>query len=452
MSAKASESVDKLPRKWKRYTRYKHSGIEWLGEVPDGWMILQLGWISDLIVPMRDKPPEFNGDIPWIRIEDFNGKYISDSKSDQRVSQEIVNQMNLKVFPVGTVLCSCSCSMGSTAIVAKPLISNQTFIGIVPKEELDSIFVYYLMGASGPWLQSIGSGAIQQYLSRDEFCHLKLALPPLSEQKVIATFLDRETARIDALIEKKERQIELLKEKRAALISHAVTKGLDPSVKMKDSGIEWLGQIPENWEIIKLKNYFKFVSGGTPSTGLSEYWDGDIPWVSSKDMKQLNLSDTEDHITKKGLDDSSTVLVPANSVLIGIRSGILKHTLPVAVNLKDMAINQDIKGLIPKKNLIISEFFVLFIYGHQKQLLSEWKKQGATVESLEFETIQNSLFPLPPLDIQNEIIACLKKEIAHLDSICKKISVSIEKLHEYRSALISAAVTGKIDVRQEAKA
>jgi len=207
--------------------KMKDSGVEWLGEVPERWEILHLGWVSYLIVPMRDKPPEFNGDIPWIRIEDFNGKYISDSKSDQRVSAEIVNKMNLKIFPVGTVLCSCSCNMGSTAIVAKPLISNQTFIGIVPKKELDSIFVYYLMSASGSWLQSIGSGAIQQYLSRDEFSHLKLALPPLPEQTAIAAFLDRETAKIDNLIQLINESMEKLREYRTALISAAVTGKID---------------------------------------------------------------------------------------------------------------------------------------------------------------------------------------------------------------------------------
>lgn len=207
--------------------KMKDSGIEWLGMIPEHWEVLYLGRLSQLVVPMRDKPPEFDGDIPWIRIEDFDGKYISDSKTSQRVSLETVKKMNLKIFPVGTVLCSCSCRMGSTAIVVNPLISNQTFIGIIPKNDLNSTFLYYLMSASSQELQAIGKGAIQQYLSREEFSHLKIASPPLPEQHAIAAFLDRETARIDGIIEKINGSIEKLNEYRSALISAAVTGKID---------------------------------------------------------------------------------------------------------------------------------------------------------------------------------------------------------------------------------
>lgn len=207
--------------------KMKDSGIEWLGMVPEKWEVLYLGRLSQLVVPMRDKPPEFDGDIPWIRIEDFDGKYISDSKTSQRVSLETVKKMNLKIFPVGTVLCSCSCRMGSTAIVVNPLISNQTFIGIIPKNDLNYTFLYYLMSASSQELQAIGKGAIQQYLSREEFSHLKIASPPLPEQHAIAAFLDRETARIDGIIEKINGSIEKLNEYRSALISAAVTGKID---------------------------------------------------------------------------------------------------------------------------------------------------------------------------------------------------------------------------------
>lgn len=207
--------------------RLKSSGIDWLGEVPEHWDVKMLGFQAQMLVPMRDKPPKFNGDVPWIRIEDFNGKYISDSKSKQRVSAEVINSMNLKIYPIGTVLCSCSCNMGATAIVEKPLVSNQTFIGIVPKKNINSDFLYYLMNANSERLQYLGSGAIQQYLAKEDFQALKLGFPPILEQRAIASFLDSETAKLDALIAHNRDSIEKLREYRTRLISDVVTGKLD---------------------------------------------------------------------------------------------------------------------------------------------------------------------------------------------------------------------------------
>ncbi len=205
----------------------KDSGIEWIGEIPGHWNIEPLGVNSRLIVPMRDKPPAFDGEIPWIRIEDFDGKYIFDSKSDQRVSDDIVKVMHLKIYPIGTVLCSCSCDMGATAIVAKPLISNQTFIGIIPSSRLDSEYLYYLMQVAKVHLNVISTGAIQQYLSKNDFSRLRIPFPGVKEQRAIADYLDRETSKIDTLISRISEHIARLHEYRTALISAAVTGKID---------------------------------------------------------------------------------------------------------------------------------------------------------------------------------------------------------------------------------
>src|SRR4051794_7546420 len=130
------------------------------GAVRKGWKVVHLGSVAEMMVPMRDKPPEFKGEIPWVRIEDFDGKYIEDSKTNQHVDDETVRAMGLKVYPVGTVLCSCSCSMGATAIVRKRLVSNQTFIGIVPGPKIVSDFLYYALQAHASVLQSMATGAI----------------------------------------------------------------------------------------------------------------------------------------------------------------------------------------------------------------------------------------------------------------------------------------------------
>jgi type I restriction enzyme S subunit len=207
--------------------RLKPSGIEWLGDVPEHWEKLRLGYSAKLIVPMRDKPPKFGGNIPWIRIEDFDGKYISDSKSEQRVGDKIIDDLNLKVFPAGTVLCSCSCRMGATAIVTKPLITNQTFIGIIPGAKLTSEFVYYILQVYAEQLQIYATGAIQKYLSREDFHQIHLFVPSIEEQQSINAYLNREVSRVDTIISKIQSEISAISEYRTHIISDLVTGKVD---------------------------------------------------------------------------------------------------------------------------------------------------------------------------------------------------------------------------------
>ena len=269
----------------------------------------------------------------------------------------------------------------------------------------------------------------------------------LPEQQSIATYLDRKTKQIDGLIEKKQNQIDLLREQRIAVINEAVTKGLNPKAKMKDSGIEWIGEVPAHWDVKQLRYLLSFVSGGTPPTEKDEYWNGDLPWVSPKDMKVAVIKDTEDHVTQKAVQDNRTATMSKGSALMVVRSGILQHTIPVAIAGREVAINQDIKGIIPKGNIFSSLFFVMVVKGRQNYLLEAWRKQGATVESLETDFIRNTAFPLPPLAEQQSITTFLDHKTSEFDTMVAKEERLIELLQEYRTSLISEVVTGKVDVR-----
>ncbi|WP_373500290.1 restriction endonuclease subunit S [Desulfococcus sp.] len=211
--------------------------------------------------------------------------------------------------------------------------------------------------------------------------------------------------------------------------------------KYKDSGVEWLGEVPEHWEESKLKYLFKFVSGGTPPTEDERYWNGELPWVSPKDMKSFRIIDTEDHVTRAAVSQTSTTLVNSNTVLIVTRSGILRHSLPVAIATKEMTINQDIKGLISFKQNIDPEYMARFIEGHQAQLLSVWRKEGTTVESLETDIIKDFTMVLPPAIEQTTITDFLDREINKVDTLLVQKRALIEKLKEKRTALISRTVT-----------
>lgn len=200
----------------------KDSGIEWIGEIPKEWGIENLGGHSTMLTPMRDKPVDLSGPIPWIRIEDYDGKYISSSKEDLGVSAATIEAMNLKIYPIGTLLCTSSCDLGKCAIVAKELVSNQRFIGIIPTD-YNVDYLYYLMLSNAERLNFLSTGTIQANLSRKAFEHLKLPYPPFAEQRAIADYLDAKTAEIDSLITDKCVLADKLREYRKSLVSEAVT-------------------------------------------------------------------------------------------------------------------------------------------------------------------------------------------------------------------------------------
>ncbi len=456
MSKALEKKTSDHVRRFKPYPAYKDSGIEWLGKVPETWHTLRFKYL--LSEPLKYGANEVaeldDPGLPrYVRITDVNEDGTLREETFKSLPEDIAKPYLLRD---GDLLFARSgATVGKTFYYqnswGRAAYAGYLIRGRLASNKMMAKFAAYFAQSRNYW-DWLGSSVIQatiQNVSAEKYAGLVLGIPTSDEQRVIVAYLDRETARIDQLIAKKERQIELLQEKRSALISHAVTKGLNPKAKMKDSGIEWLGEIPEHWKIKKLKCLVKFISGGTPSTNEPKFWDGDIPWVSAKDMKNLYLADTEDHITEEAVINSATSMIPSNSVLLVVRSGILRHTIPVAITCRDMAINQDIKGLLKVDAALISDYLARFIEGSQPQLLAAWKKEGTTVESLEMDLIANTFIPIPPTDEQAGIVTFLKNETQKLLAMLIKINESIDKLREYRTTLISAAVTGKIDVREE---
>jgi type I restriction enzyme S subunit len=201
----------------------KDSGIEWIGEIPEGWDLKKLQAHTTMLTPMRDRPEDLDGDIPWIRIEDYCGKYINESKEQLGVSLETIKAMNLKVYPVGTILCTSSCDLGKCAIVGRELVSNQRFIGIIPDENTSSDFLYYLMLSNATRLNHLSTGTIQANLSRVAFEHLMVQFPCLGEQHEIADYLDRRCLVIDNSIDQTDAIVNKLTEYKKSLIYEVVT-------------------------------------------------------------------------------------------------------------------------------------------------------------------------------------------------------------------------------------
>ena len=201
----------------------KDSGIEWIGTIPEHWKLEKLKRHTSMLTPMRDKPEHLDGEIPWVRIEDYCGKYIDASKEGLGVSSETVAKMNLKVYPVGTVLCTSSCDLGKCAIVSRPLVSNQRFIGIIPNDNTCTDYLYYLMLSNAERLNYLSTGTIQANLSRVAFEQLIIQIPPYNEQEEIASYLDKKMMQVDTLIFEKQALIKDLESYKKSLIFEVVT-------------------------------------------------------------------------------------------------------------------------------------------------------------------------------------------------------------------------------------
>lgn len=438
--------------KWQPYPAYKDSSVEWLGEIPEHWEVWKIAHafkqIGSGTTPLTSNEEYYDGDISWVNTSELRDGLVIDT-SKKLTKKALLDLPTLRLYPVGTLLVALyGATIGKVGILAIPATTNQACCALSDSKELSVKFTFYWLLAFRRKLILLASGGGQPNISQDIIRSLRIPAPLFPEQQAIAAFLDRETTRINTLIAKKERLIELLQEKRAALISQAVTKGLDPRVPMRDAGIEWLGEIPAHWEVKRLKFVARFLGGGTPSKDNLDFWSGDIPWVSPKDMKAETISEAEDHITPYAVAHSATRLIQPGAVLIVVRSGILRHTIPVAINACTIALNQDMKALVTKPYLM-AEYLAAFIRGNQQALLVEWRKEGATVESIEYELLANTPCLIPPLKEQQAIVVYLDRETARIDALVSRIREAIEKLREYSAALISAAVTGKIDVREK---
>ena len=221
--------------------------------------------------------------------------------------------------------------------------------------------------------------------------------------------------------------------------------------KYKSSGIDWIGDIPEHWELKKLKYWINStLGGGTPSTGNSNFWNGNIPWVSPKDMKTDFITKTEDYITELAVSESATNLIPPDRILIVVRSGILKHTLPVAINKVEVSLNQDMKAFEPKANLL-SRFLFWKLKGQSSDILTLCNKIGATVDSIEMEDLFAFPFALPPISEQTAIADYLDEKTAQTDKLIAEKRRLIELLKEERLGVINQAVTRGINPHAKLK-
>lgn len=412
---------------FKTYPDYKESGIVWLGDIPDHWEIKKFKhyYVSSMGNTILKEELSEDFETPVYSATEFVEilGYIDNPSVILHRDDFIIPARGNSIGHVKLVVDE-ECTCTQTTIYAKKQYPGR----------INPSFVYWYQIGLRKKLYEFDNTAIPQLTVR-QVKENPILVPQMSEQQAIATFLDRETARIDALIQKKERMIELLKEKRIALITQAVTKGLDPTVPMKDSGIEWLGEVPEHWDIEKPTRLFRLVKGINAAKLTKEYISenqGEYPVYSGQ---------TEDDGLMGSIDwyDFDFEIPVIFITTVGAKA------MTTRIVRGKFSLSQNCALAIPINSMIDARFFEPTF-----QRLFDYEKGSISLimqPSLRFEDFNHFKIPYPNTIEQQTIAAFIDRETTRIDALSSKVNDSITLLREYRSSLINAAVTGKIDLR-----
>ncbi len=427
-----------------KYPEYKDSGVEWLGEVPRHWTVTKFS--RHFAVRMGETIPESE------LIEDGLLPVYSATEKDKYYGY--VNGRSPLLKAGDLVIPARGNSIGHVKLAHERSTSTQTTIvaNNINPNETSGEFTYYWSLGLREILFHFDRTAIPQitteYVSRNRFL-----LPPRLEQMQIASFLDHETARIDALVEQQQRLIELLKEKRQAVISHAVTKGLDPHVPMKDSGVEWLGEVPAHWRITRVKHIVHTVEQGWSPQCENSPVESESEWGVLK-VGCVNHGRFVSQENKKLPDNLSPRLdlcIKADDVLISranTRELVGSCAVP-AVSYPNLMLSDKLFRLRVRETVADPRFLAFFMGAPQTRQQIELEATGASSSMLNIgqSTVLEMPFPCPPLEEQAKIRDEIIKQTWSLLDLAGQALELQKRLEERRSALISAAVTGKIDVR-----
>ena len=415
--------------------------MEWLEEVPEHWVVKRIGYY---FTERREKVSD--KDFPALSVTK-NGivpQLDTAAKSDDGDNRK-------KVLKGDFVINSRSDRKGSAG--ASELDGSVSLICTVlrPQELVHTPFVHHLL-RSRPFQEEFyrnGKGIVADLWSTNysEMRNILLGMPPIPEQTKIAAFLDRETAKIDELVAEQQRLMELLKEKRQAVISHAVTKGLNPDAPMKPSGIEWLGDVPAHWDVTPIKYVAKVGNGSTPSREVPEYWDETgFPWLNSSVVNSSVVTEAEGFVTERALRECHLPVITPPAVLVGITGQGRTRGMAAMLGI-EATINQHVAYVKPSTAGLDVHYLLWVLESAYLKLRRDSEEAGATKGAITCEQIKNLHVSHPPLVEQSAISAFLDTESAKFDTLTTEAQRAIDLLQERRTALISAAVTGQIDVR-----
>jgi len=425
--------------KYRAYPEYKDSGVEWLGSIPEHWELKRVKEAASLIngFPFDSKKFEADKGVPLVRIRDINSQktvvgFIGDVPSESLIDNDDIligmdGDFNVALWRGG-----------------EAALNQRVACVRADNYELQK-FIFYLLPFNMKEINDLTYFTTVKHLSSVDILKTVFSLPPKSEIEQVVNFLNHETTKIDTLIEKQQELIKLLKEKRQAVISHAVTKGLNPNAPMKDSGIEWLGEVPEHWTCCSLKHKGRVIDCKHIT---AEFFDEGIPLASISEVKDwfVNLSTAKFTNEKYYSDLIGGGRKPQSGDIIYSRNATVGEAALVSEDMPDFAMGQDVclirldEGICPEYVLYVLKSGVIC-----QQL--DLAMVGSTFKRINVDDIRNFSMALPSYDEQIFIVNELKRVAGKYDALVSIAETGIELMQERRTALISAAVTGKIDVR-----
>lgn len=437
------------------YSKYRDSGIDWIETLPADWHVANLKWVCRRYsggTPDKNRP-EFweEGTVPWLNSGAVNDGRIYEPST--YITREGLESSSAKWIPAGALLMALAGQGKTKGMVAQLMFEstcNQSMAAIVPAGRVQPRYLYWWLANNYQNIRNMAGGDLRDGLNLDLLGEIPCPLPSCGEQIAIAAFLDRETAKIDALIAEQEKLLALLAEKRQATISHAVTRGLDTYVPMKDSGIPWLGEVPAHWEVTKCGRFLSVLSGfAFPSSGFDHSGNG------TRLLRGVNVSvgtlRWEDVVyweraTGDGLDAYE---LKAGDLVIGMDRPLIAAGVRVAKVKEDdvpSLLLQRVALLRTSKDLA-SDFLMRWLSTPMFVAHFAPETTGVSVPHISPEQIASFVIAIPPVDEQQRIISFLERESTRIELLIGKAERAIGLLNERRSALIAAAVTGQIDVR-----
>lgn len=432
----------------KKYEKYKPTNIDWIGDIPEHWKISKVKYNFSFrtgFTPPSGKSEYYNdGNYVWINIGDLDGKYISDSSN--KITDKAIEDLNPTIVPKGSLLYSFKLSVGKVAFTEIDCYTNEAIFSIDPDNEDNLEFFYYALP------QQIIKNANEniygaKILNQELIKNADLIIPPPDEQTSIANYLNKKTQEIDHLIEDKKELVKLIEEEKTALINQVITKGIIANQNLKDSNIEFIGEIPENWYVKKIKHIVSKVgSGVTPSGGASVYELTGIPLLRSQNIHfdGLRLDDVA-YINEDIHNSMKNSKVHFGDVLLNITGASIGRCYYVDETLGEANVNQHVSILRPN-NKVLTKYLYYILYSNIGQEQIRKEQTGSGREGLNFEVLKNFQVPLPEISEQESIINYIELQSNQMEFRIMKTKRLIDLLTEYRSALISDVVTGKINV------
>ncbi|NLY42252.1 MAG: restriction endonuclease subunit S [Desulfovibrionales bacterium] len=435
-----------------RYLNYKTTTSTWLASIPEHWEEKRLKDVATYNDESLDEKTDPDFEIEYVDISSVSlaqgieqTELLDFEKAPSRARRK-VKHGDIIISTVRTYL------KAIAPIINPPhnMIVSTGFAVIRPHSRLDSRFAGYMLQSNGFVGDVVANSVGVSYpaINASDLARLPFAEPPLPEQRRISDFLDHKTAQIDALIAKKQALLEKLAEQRTALISQAVTKGLDPSVPMKNSGVEWLGEIPAHWKVIPIKFSLDMpITDGPHST--PQFYNEGIPFISAEAVKndQLDFTKMRGYISKEDHELFSKKYKPKHGDVYMVKSGATTGAVARVETHQEFNIWSPLAVLRPHPEKSLTDYIFYILKSKPFFYSVELSWSYGTQQNIGMGVISNIRIALPPIDEQRDICKYLELHLKKIGCQRSKINSVIERLHEYRAALITNAVTGKIDVR-----